>query len=237
MDLRAISRRLCREVARLSFGPPVTHIYNPLEYAREPHERYLELYGKTPKQVLLVGMNPGPFGMAQTGVPFGDVERVRGWLRVEGRVMKPAVEHPERPILGFGCPRGEVSGQRLWGWAADRFGEPERFFERFFVMNYCPLVFVEPPAKNRTPDKLAASEREPLFAACDAALRDSVDALRPSYVIGVGGFAAKRAEMALCGVGVRISTISHPSPASPLANRGWAAMIEKQLAEAGVVVP
>jgi len=237
MDLVEISRRLCREVSRLAFGPPVTHVYNPLEYAREPHELYLERYGGHPKRALLVGMNPGPFGMAQTGVPFGDVRHVRDWLGITGCVSKPSVEHSERPIHGFDCPRAEVSGQRLWGWASQRFGSPEKFFEQFFVVNYCPLVFIEPPVKNRTPDKLPAAERDRLFAACDAALRDVARLLQPRHVIGVGGFAAKRAEIALAGMQVRVATICHPSPASPLANRGWAATIEKQLAEAGVDLP
>ncbi len=234
MNLVTISRRLCRDVQELKFGQPITHVYNPLEYAREPHERYLERYGNDPKQVVLVGMNPGPFGMAQTGVPFGDVAHVRGWLGIEGHVGKPPTEHPGRPVEGFACPRAEVSGQRLWGWAAERFGTPVRFFERFFVVNYCPLVFIEPPAKNRTPDKLGAAERDPLFAACDHALRSMIELLRPTHVVGVGAFAAKRCETALTGNHVRITTICHPSPASPLANRGWAAIIEKQLAEAGV---
>ena len=70
MSLAAISRSLSRKVNALAFSPPVTHVYNPLDYARAPHEAYLTRWGKGPKQVLLLGMNPGPFGMAQTGVPF-----------------------------------------------------------------------------------------------------------------------------------------------------------------------
>ena len=71
--LARISRALARDVQTLDFSGPVTHVYNPLEYARAPHEAYLERWGRGPKRVVLLGMNPGPFGMAQTGVPFGDV--------------------------------------------------------------------------------------------------------------------------------------------------------------------
>lgn len=237
MDLVSISRKLCREVATLEFGAPITHVYNPLDYAREPHEIYLARYGARPKEVLLVGMNPGPFGMAQTGVPFGDVTLVRDWLGIEGRVKRPAGEHPKRPIQGFDCVRAEVSGQRLWGWARDRFGTPEQFFTRFFVVNYCPLVFVEPPAKNRTPDKLNPEERASLYGLCDQALRQVVRLLEPRHVIGVGAFAEKRAQAALSGLDLQISTILHPSPASPLANQGWAPAIERQLQQIGIALP
>ena len=153
-QLGAATRKLCREVAKIRFSAPVTHVYNPLEYARGPHNAYLARYGAQPKRVIFVGMNPGPFGMAQTGVPFGAVENVRGWLGIHGKVGRPPVEHPKRPILGFECPRKEVSGTRLWGAIADHFGTPERFFRHHFIANYCPLVFLEDTGRNRTPDKL-----------------------------------------------------------------------------------
>ena len=234
MKLIEISRGLSREVGRLHFGGPVTHVYNPLVYARAPHELYLERWGSGARPAVLLGMNPGPFGMAQTGVPFGDVELVRDWLGIRAKVLKPDPEHPKRPVQGFECPRSEVSGARLWGWARERYRSPERFFARFFVVNYCPLAFMEASGKNRTPDKLPASEREPLFAACDEALRRLVAALRPARVIGVGSFAKQRARFALDDFGLPVGSILHPSPASPLANRDWAKTVERQLAEQGV---
>jgi single-strand selective monofunctional uracil DNA glycosylase len=221
MGLVEIARRLRAEVAGLRFAPPVTHVYNPLEYAWAPHREYLRRYGTGRPPVLLVGMNPGPFGMVQTGVPFGDVAMVRDWLRIDLPVEQPARAHPKRPVAGFACGRREVSGQRLWGWARATFGTPERFFARFFVANYCPLAFVEANGRNRTPDKLPRGEREPLFAACDRALRAAVAALRPEHVVGIGRFAAERAAVALRDVPVKLGVVPHPSPASPAANRGW----------------
>jgi len=216
----------------------VSHVYNPLEYAREPHREYLERYGRPPKEVLLVGMNPGPWGMAQTGVPFGEIGLVRDWLRIEGAVGKPEPEHPKRPIEGFACSRSEVSGRRLWGWARERFGSPERFFERFFVWNYCPLVFMEAGGRNRTPDKLPRDERDPLFDACDRALERAIDHLAPRWVVGVGKFAEARArEVTGAREAVRVGTILHPSPASPAANRGWADQAERQLLALGITLP
>ncbi len=234
MRLVEIARELGDAVMGLSFSAPVTHVYNPLDYAWAAHAQYLERYGSPPKKVLLVGMNPGPWGMAQTGVPFGEVGAVRDWLEIDGEVGRPPVEHPKRPVLGHACPRAEVSGARLWGWAREDFGSPQRFFERFFVVNYCPLVFMEVSGRNRTPDKLPAAEREPLLALCDEALRRTVEVLLPELVIGVGGFAEQRARSALQGTQTRIGRILHPSPASPAANRGWSVQARRQLAELGV---
>ena len=234
--LVTISRDLCEQVEQIDF-PSVPYLYNPLVYARAPHEAYLERWGsKSPREVLMIGMNPGPFGMAQTGVPFGDVAMVRDFVGITGPVGKPPHEHPARPIAGFDCHRSEVSGTRFWGWARDRFGTAERFFDRVFVANWCPLVFMDESGRNRTPDRLPAAEREPLFRACDEALARIAATLRPSLVIGVGGFAEKRAREAL-GPTVTIGCMLHPSPASPAANRDWAGVAERQLEELGFAPP
>lgn len=219
---------------RLRFTKPVTHVYNSLDYAWEPHARYLDRYGRGCKEVILLGMNPGPWGMAQTGVPFGEVNFVRDWLGIEEPVSKPNGEHPKRLVTGFACPRSEVSGARLWGWAKDRFATPGRFFAQFFVANYCPLLFMEATGRNRTPDKLPPVVREPLFTACDLALRRTVEALQSRYVIGIGVFAESRARAALAGQDVIIGGILHPSPASPAANRDWSAKATAQLAQLGI---
>ena len=235
-DLVAIDRRLSERVDALSFEPPTAFVYNPLAYARAPHEAYLERYGSGSRQIVLLGMNPGPFGMAQTGVPFGDPTFVREWMGLEGEVGKPPREHAKRPILGLSSPRSEVSGSRLWGWARDRFGTAEAFFARFFVVNYCPLVFMEESGRNRIPEKLPKAEREPLFAACDDALREAIEVLSPELVVGVGKFAEDRAKKVL-GDAVRIGRVLHPSPASPKANKGWAPAAEAELTALGVKLP
>lgn len=233
MDLVKTSRALCRAVDALSFGPPVTHVYNPLRYAWDPYAQYLARFGGAPGRVVLLGMNPGPFGMAQSGVPFGEVGMVREFLGIHATVGRPRVEHPKRRVEGLACTRSEVSGARLWGWARQRYGTPERFFERFFIMNYCPLAFLEESGRNRTPDKLPRAEREPLFAACDRALVRSIEALAPAMVVGIGAFARDRAQQAV-GARVPVGMMLHPSPASPRANRGWEAQAEADLAALGV---
>jgi single-strand selective monofunctional uracil DNA glycosylase len=232
--LGAVAAALSRRLARLRFGPPVAAVYDPTVYARSTHREYLRRYGEPPKEVVLLGMNPGPFGMAQTGVPFGAVGQVREFLGIAGAVGRPAREHPKRPVQGFACPREEVSGVRLWGFVRERFGAPERFFARFFVANYCPLLFLEASGRNRTPDQLPAAERAPLLAACDEALRRTVEILEPRLVVGIGRFAEARAREALRGRGVVVGAIPHPSPASPAANRGWGAAALRALRELGV---
>lgn len=225
------------QLASMDFTSVATHVYNPLEYAEAPYRQYLERFANSKKRILFLGMNPGPFGMAQTGVPFGEVNAVRDWMGISAPVGKPANEHPARPVQGFECTRSEVSGQRLWGLFAERFGQAEKFFEEHFVLNYCPLLFLEVNGKrcrNLTPDKFPVAITEALYEVCDAHLRAFVDVIQPGHVIGVGKFAEKRAELALDGKDLAIGTVLHPSPASPIANRGWAPQATKQMQAMGL---
>lgn len=232
-QLIAAAGRLRDAVDALTFSPQVSHVYNPLVYAWEAHELYLTRYGNSTKRVVFLGMNPGPFGMTQTGVPFGEIAAVRDWMKIETLVEKPPVEHPKRPIDGFSCTRSEVSGRRLWGLMAERFGSADTFFTDHLILNYCPLVFMEETGRNVTPDKIPAVEKKPLQEACDAHLREVIAHLEPEWCIGVGAFAKKCFERVVTdhpGIGA----ILHPSPASPAANRGWSAKAAGQLEELGV---
>ncbi|KAG0604126.1 hypothetical protein M758_10G147400 [Ceratodon purpureus] len=220
-------------LAPLSFKAPVAFVYNPLEYARKPHEEYVRKYGGKKVDVLLVGMNPGPFGMAQTGVPFGDSVHVREFLHITSEVEPPKEMHPKRPIIGLRCPRREVSGQRVWGWAQARFGTASAFFDRFWIHNYCPLMFMEPSGKNRTPDKLTISERASITNICNAALRIVIDVTKPRLIVGIGKYAAERIKQC-ASPGAQVGDIMHPSPANPKANKDWDKLIEAQLRGLGV---
>ena len=228
------ARNLSADCDALSFGAPVTQVYNPLNYAWAAHEQYLNLAATTKKKVVFLGMNPGPFGMAQSGVPFGEIAIVRDWLGINAPIGKPDCEHPKRPIVGLACTRSEVSGRRLWGLFAERYESASDFFRDHFIVNHCPLVFMEETGRNRTPDKLPLEESTPLMTASDAHLRHVVKTLEPEWLIAVGGFAEKRATTALEGLTVRIGRILHPSPASPAANRGWAEQATAQMLDQGV---
>lgn len=236
LNLTSITNRLIKDLEPLVFQPPVTHVYNPLVYARRPYDRYLKTYGRAPVEIVLVGMNPGPWGMAQTGIPFGEVSAVREWMKIDAPVGKPAREHPKRPVEGLACARSEVSGRRLWGWAQETFGAAETFFTRLFVINYCPLLFFEAGGRNRTPDKLPVAERTPLLSACDRALHDTLAYLRPGFAVGIGVFAARRIKAAAGDLDFTIGQITHPSPANPRANRGWADFIKEEFRQMGVTL-
>lgn len=229
---------LRKTVDALDFREPVTHVYNPLRYAWPMHEAYLSRFGEGNKRVLMLGLNPGPWGMAQTGVPFGEVTAVRDWMKLDEPIGKPWIEHPKRPVEGLACTRSEVSGARLWGLFSERFGTAEAFFRGHFITNYCPLCFMEESGRNYTPDKLPKAERASLEAACDLHLSRVIETTRPTWVIGIGKFAEKvagRVVKAMAGSSQpTVGTILHPSPASPAANRGWAEQATRQLIELGV---
>ncbi|MGB0373187.1 MAG: single-stranded DNA-binding protein [Opitutales bacterium] len=228
------AKKLSSEVSALPFAEPTAYVYNPLEYAWAGHEAYIRRSITGPRKVVFLGMNPGPWGMAQTGVPFGEIELVRDWMGVTAEIEKPEPEHPKRPIVGFECEKSEVSGRRLWGYFRDKFESADAFFDDHWVANYCPLVFMEESSRNRTPDKLPVSESAPMYAACDAHLREVITLLEAEWVIGVGVFAESRAKEALEGLPVKFGRVLHPSPASPVANRGWAPAAEKQLKALGL---
>lgn len=232
-SLEDVSRRLSDALSGVEPVDPVTHIYDPTQYARAPHCAFLS-YAESGVRALLLGMNPGPWGMAQTGVPFGEVHAVRDFLGIDAEVGQPASVHPKRPVSGLQCERSEVSGRRLWGWAASNFGTRQAFFQHYFVWNWCPLAFLEATGRNRTPDKLPIETRQGIETACDQALVDVVEVLQPQSVVGVGAFACKRARRALADHDLPVHQMLHPSPASPIANRGWQPQIEAQLEAIGL---
>ena len=231
--LLQIEDDLSVQLDSMKFSPPVETVYSPLVYASEPHRQYVLKYGNTAKSLLFIGMNPGPFGMAQTGVPFGDKQFVKEFLCISGDVTKPEVEHPRRPVNGFSCVRREVSGSRLWGWIERHCHSAERFFEQCYVHNYCPLLFIASSGRNVTPPQLKSDERKDLLALCDDSLLKTIRLFDPKAVVGVGHFAANCVSRVLknaVGMGdIQTGCILHPSPASPLANRQWAETVEKQL--------
>ncbi|XP_037303928.1 single-strand-selective monofunctional uracil-DNA glycosylase 1 [Pungitius pungitius] len=232
-----VELELNAHLRRLAFSLPVRHVYNPLEYAWDPHRCYVDKFCRAGQSVLFLGMNPGPFGMAQTGVPFGEVRSVVDWLKVTGEVGHPHDEHPKRRITGLACTQKEVSGSRFWGFFRKLCGEPDHFFKHCFVHNLCPLIFISASGKNLTPPELPAAEREALLALCDIALCQAVEALGVTMVIGVGRVAEQRARRALsaAGVTVRVEGIMHPSPRNPLANKGWEEVAKAKLSELGVL--
>ena len=213
----------------------VDAVYNPLAYAWEPHRAYLELASGEGAKTLLLGMNPGPHGMGQMGIPFAATRVVRDLLKITDlEVGQPSTPHPKRPISGLDWPKEEVSGTRLWGLLANEYGSAESIFKSVFLLNHCPLMlFSGERATNITPDKITGPTTKALLERCDDHLREVVDIMQIERVIGVGRYSEKRALNALSGIDISITTCWHPSPASPLANRNkgedWKKNVRKVL--------
>lgn len=228
------ARSLCKKLDQLQFPPPVAWTYNPLNYGRTAHDDYLKRYASNRKRYIFLGMNPGPFGMVQTGVPFGEISFVRDWLGVKEIKTPPENTHPKRPVQGFACPRSEVSGKRLWGLFKEKFGTTDAFFADHFVANYCPLAFLEESGRNLTPDKLPIQLRKELYLHCKTHLEEIINILQPDRMIGIGRFAFQRASEAADPLGIETIEILHPSPASPAANKDWKGKATRKLIESGV---
>ena len=199
----------------------VDAVYNPLAYAWEPHRAYLELASGEGAKTLLLGMNPGPHGMGQMGIPFAATSVVRDLLKITDlEVGQPRNPHPKRPVSGLEWPKEEVSGTRLWSLLANEYGSAESIFKSVFLLNHCPLMlFSGERATNITPDKITGPTTKALLERCDEHLREVVDIMQIERVIGVGKYSEKRALNALSGIDISVTTCWHPSPASPLANR------------------
>jgi single-strand selective monofunctional uracil DNA glycosylase len=253
LPLVIITRRFSAQAGQLTFSRPIEYVYNPLDYAQEPHERYLLKYSVGEKKVLFVGMNPGPWGMLQTGIPFGEITAVKDWLAIDGNVGQPAHLHPKRPVDGFRCTRHEPSGKRLWGLMQTRFQTPENFFKEHFVANYCPLAFFNLAGTNVTPNTLPKEDRIPLLTLCNAFLAETIKILKPRFIIGVGQFAETQIQETIEFLKLHqtkdqthtapsplpldqiiVGKILHPSPANPAANIGWADKATRQLVSLGV---
>jgi len=76
----AVSLTSCGETSS-----KVKYLLNPLDYATDPHVNFLNKYLAGPKPVLFVGLNPGPWGMCQTGIPFGEVNQCTNFLGITGK--------------------------------------------------------------------------------------------------------------------------------------------------------
>lgn len=271
MNLVHETRVFSDALDRLPLPAGVSHVYNPLAYMRRAHERYLERFvpcmyeqvaprtilttAPSPRPYLILGMNPGPWGMVQTGVPFGDVATARSLLLYD-TPPQPELErvslHPNRPVQGFACTRREASGERLWGglsqvWA----GGPVDVLRDAFAMNYCPLAYFagDEQGTNVTPDAFAKSgphrDREyakALDALCGEYLGRVIEAMGTRVVLAVGRYAEFKARMAqavLCVSSTRpklqVVYLTHPSPLATRSAEQWAEMAQSTMKAAGVL--
>jgi len=233
-----IEKRLSAALNQIPLSPPVEYSYNPLDYAWDTHSCLVTKYCNSRKRILFVGMNPGPWGMVQTGIPFGEVRIVQDWLGIIGNIGKPDKEHPKRKVQGFQCCRSEISGQRFWGFFRDLCLLPENFFKNCFVYSYCPLSFMHSSARNITPPELKSCDRQALTKLCDTALAEIMTALGVEIAIGIGKFAEYRIRETVKQMGpshITVGCILHPSPISPAANKGWKESVTKSLMDMNIL--
>ncbi|KAK2580204.1 hypothetical protein KPH14_012465 [Odynerus spinipes] len=226
--LLLIEQELCQKLNSINFRSSIEYVYNPIIYAFEVHAMYVKNYCNGYKKILFLGMNPGPWGMSQTGVPFGEISMVRDWLKLSGFVGKPPREHPDRKVTGFDCTRSEVSGKRLWGLFREMCGTPQNFFKHCYVHNYCPIALMDRKGKNITPAELKGEEQKLLYELCDEALTSIIQLLNVEIVVGIGRFAEKRAQIAVRTAKLSVLWISHPSPRS-VGNQNWDEKTKKRL--------
>ncbi|XP_017795991.1 PREDICTED: single-strand selective monofunctional uracil DNA glycosylase [Habropoda laboriosa] len=235
-QLLSLERNLAVELGKITFHLPVEYIYSPLEYAFNIHTMYVQKYCSTVKKILFLGMNPGPWGMSQTGVPFGEINMVRDWLKICGPVGKPAKEQPNRKVTGFQCTRSEISGKRLWGLFKELCGNPEKFFQHAYIHNYCPIALMNKKGCNITPAEIKGAEINLVHSACDKALAETIKILKAEIIIGIGGYAEKRAQLVVqkYKLPVKVLCLPHPSPRAAN-NTNWNEKATKKLSEFGLL--
>lgn len=196
--------------------------YHVFDYAFDPFWEYICRYARTPKKTVFLGINPGPFGMMQNGIPFGTISIARDWLLLRAPIKRPSLEHPKRPIRGWAEPREEESGARLWGLARREFKTPQAFFKDHLILNYCPIGFIDGEGKNVTPDKLPEDVRIPMEKICDDLFSFLIDTYQVQTVLGVGRYAEKQAQKQLANhPSLRVEYVPHPSPLNPQAYALW----------------
>ncbi|XP_015433302.1 PREDICTED: single-strand selective monofunctional uracil DNA glycosylase [Dufourea novaeangliae] len=235
-QLLLMERNLATELGKITFRQPVEYVYSPLEYAFDTHAMYVRKYCSTAKKILFLGMNPGPWGMSQTGVPFGEISMVRDWLKISGPVGKPAKEQPDRKVTGFQCTRSEVSGKRLWGLFRELCGNSEKFFKQAYIHNYCPIAWMDNKGRNITPAEIKGTEIEKVHSACDKVLADTIRLLKVETVIGIGIYAEKRAKLVVQSskLVAKVLCLPHPSPRAAN-NKNWSEKATKKLSEFGLL--
>ncbi|XP_055849953.1 single-strand selective monofunctional uracil DNA glycosylase [Episyrphus balteatus] len=219
-----IECNLNKELANLKF-PNITHVYNPIEYAFDLHCQYLKKYLNGPKKMLLIGMNPGPNGMAQNGVPFGNTNTVKNLMKIEGQVEQPPSLHPKRPVTGLACKTEEPSGVRIWTLIGKLAGSLEIFSQQCFMHNFCPLAFFDVQGKNITPGELKGDVKAEVRNICLKYLEQEIQLIQPEIIIAIGSYVGdcmkRLAKQSIyIGSNIKILQLAHPSPRS-VNNNNW----------------
>lgn len=193
----------------------VRRILNPLVYAWHLHEEYM---GKVPQgtKILFVGMNPSPSSL--TGIPFYEKDAMTNLF---GAPLLTQLLN-EMPAKYRGNETSE-SGQRFWEFVFKKFGSYDKFFRYCFIINYCPLIFMNKDGGNVPLDGFndaSQSLLKNLMAISDSGLKDIIDHIKPTLIIGIGRYAFNRVRQANTS-NIKCYQIRHPSPATGMTSDQW----------------
>lgn len=216
------------------------YVYHPWVYASDPFARFLDTYGpRQPLDGLLLGLNPGPRGMTQTGVPFADPTTAITHLGLTGQVNAPGGTHPGVPVTGFDSKKQEGSAAAVSALMCQRWGSVADYYQSRYVMNFCPLLMLDDDGKNITPADLRVTHpaMRPLRDLCDAYLACVVWLYQPKWVITLGNYTEKRMKHVLKRTGlsgIQTNGLLHPSR---LARDHWSDVFPSWEAYADAYLP
>ena len=199
------------ELDELKFFPPCFYVYNPLSYCFESFKIYFEYLNTEEEINLFFGINPGPFGMAQTGIPFGDKETVKNYLKIEPKIDidKIPKQHPKKQILGLEVKRVEKSGRIFWGVIKEFYPEKYDFFKSNFVLNFCPLCFLDEQGRNITPKVLRKEDQIALYKILEIFMLKLFKLIKIKKLIAIGD--ETFSYLNALNTKLKIQTIIHPA--------------------------
>jgi Uracil DNA glycosylase superfamily. len=235
MSLEAITREFCLATEELFPFKEEMISVNVFSYAIDPFLEYLEKAERGSVRTLYLGMNPGPYGMYRTGIPFCDFVTKREFLKITASVDETFIDvdavRGEKPDE----KRREVSGMRLWGLFESVYHSPERFFSSSLVLSYSPLIFFRSEGRraNIALSDVKSLDRKRIEKVSDEFLKRYIKELKCDTLVGIGDYAHRA--LVRCSDGERLLKIAHPSPANPAANGDWAGRTYCYLKSEGVM--
>jgi single-strand selective monofunctional uracil DNA glycosylase len=226
-------------------------IWNPGLYAASWHALFRKEYPASAGCILVFGLNPGPYGMAQTGIPFTDLKRLREHLP---RLAK-GLERRGCSLAGVGlAPRSlrpylsrtfESSAVRVYRFLSRGWGSAEDGWRSVVVANPCSLLFMDAAGENRTPADLvgAVSRRTGSLVAarrlrerCNAlrrlAAREAVRVLSPRGVVLLGKDAQRAMQTGIAPLLGPDSILGWEHPARAVPDR-WAMGLLEEIKRRG----
>jgi len=208
-------------------------VWNPALYALDIYQEYLTKFPPEPGAILALGLNPGPYGMAQTGIPFTDCRTASGALGMEMTIPGKAPDDLiSRLKKANGKWRGtyERSSLGMYRFLILAWGDIKTAYRNWFVGNPCPLLFLDPERWNVTPADPRLRRMKEVGELRQRAVIGFSEILNPRGIVCFGKDVAKAVgEVAIRQVGPdRVVFYEHPARAVP---EKWAAGLLQELTQ------